>query len=38
MSVIRESQIISGAVDRALSGVNSELSAINHKLDKLYPS
>lgn len=38
MPVISESQIISGAVDRALFGVKIELSSINHKLDKLTPS
>lgn len=38
MPVISESLIISGAVDRASSGVNSELSAINHKLDRLNQS
>ena len=38
MPVISESQIISGAVDIALSGVKNELSSINHKLDKLSPS
>ena len=38
MPVISGSQIISGAVDRALSGVKNELSSINHKLDKLSPS
>ena len=38
MPVISESEIISGAVDGALSDVKNELSSINHKLDKLSPS
>lgn len=38
MPVVSEGQIISGAVDRALSGVKNELASINQKLSKLIDS